>query len=578
MLQDFNPEDFRQPTAKCDLIMEGGVTSGVVYPRALLQLAKRYEFASIGGTSAGAIAAALAAAAEFGRAQGGFVELQKLPNELARILLSLFQPTPKMRGVFNAFLATMRNPTLLGKIAGVAWSLIRSHWSATLIGLLPALIYPWDRANTLIAIVHNGLGALIILLSVTISIAVAAILSLQRNLPKTFFGICPGLRQPSHSEPALTNWLTDQIDKMAGRRPPGSPRHLTFGELKAKGIKLQMMTTNLSMHRPYRLPFAPTGKGDDPEYAFNEDELTELFPDTIVDQMATRPVDGDKGYFYFPEPDDLPVVVATRLSLSFPVLLSAIPLYRKDRTLKQRPDEIDKLRRCTFSDGGISSDFPIQFFDSLLPTRPTFAISLTEYDPLRNGDDLPINRVFMPKTAREGIHLPIKPITSLLGFAGAILTSARVWQDTLQSVLPGYRERIAHVALDKEEGGLNLNMPRDRIERLTEYGDIAGQRMLEFDFDEHRWRRFLATFDGLQDAFNSLDQAFTQPAAPNDSFKDFLARYPEHAQSYDQTQKWLAHARAAMTALDAFIQTDIANAPRAVFPRPVSTLRTTPDP
>ena len=42
----------------CDLAMKGGITSGVIYPQAVLALARRYRFRNIGGTSAGAIAAA----------------------------------------------------------------------------------------------------------------------------------------------------------------------------------------------------------------------------------------------------------------------------------------------------------------------------------------------------------------------------------------------------------------------------------------------------------------------------------------------------------------------------------------
>ena len=60
----------------CDIIMKGGITSGVVYPSAVCELAGTYRFKSIGGTSAGAIAAALTAAAEHARAHGsdaGFV-------------------------------------------------------------------------------------------------------------------------------------------------------------------------------------------------------------------------------------------------------------------------------------------------------------------------------------------------------------------------------------------------------------------------------------------------------------------------------------------------------------------------
>jgi predicted acylesterase/phospholipase RssA len=41
---------------------KGGITSGIVYPGLICKLAASYQFQSIRGTSAGAIAAALTAA------------------------------------------------------------------------------------------------------------------------------------------------------------------------------------------------------------------------------------------------------------------------------------------------------------------------------------------------------------------------------------------------------------------------------------------------------------------------------------------------------------------------------------
>jgi len=68
---------------ECDLIMKGGITSGVVYPRAVLELHQDYDFRSIGGASAGAIAAAATAAAQLG-GDPGFERLARLYEELAR--------------------------------------------------------------------------------------------------------------------------------------------------------------------------------------------------------------------------------------------------------------------------------------------------------------------------------------------------------------------------------------------------------------------------------------------------------------------------------------------------------------
>lgn len=84
---------------ECDLIMKGGITSGIVYPYALLELATKYRFRSVGGTSAGAIAAAFAAAAEFARQNGrpeGFMLLKEYCDELPERLLSFFQPSPSL--------------------------------------------------------------------------------------------------------------------------------------------------------------------------------------------------------------------------------------------------------------------------------------------------------------------------------------------------------------------------------------------------------------------------------------------------------------------------------------------------
>ena len=57
--------------ASLDLTMEGGTTSGVVYPLAVCELATNFRFRNVGGASAGAIAAALTAAAELGRSSDG---------------------------------------------------------------------------------------------------------------------------------------------------------------------------------------------------------------------------------------------------------------------------------------------------------------------------------------------------------------------------------------------------------------------------------------------------------------------------------------------------------------------------
>jgi len=87
--QRASPEPTDLGRVFCDLVMKGGITSGVVYPSAIARLAVKYRLRNIGG-SAGAIAAGAAAAAEYRRQtdsahpDAGFERLGGLGAELGR--------------------------------------------------------------------------------------------------------------------------------------------------------------------------------------------------------------------------------------------------------------------------------------------------------------------------------------------------------------------------------------------------------------------------------------------------------------------------------------------------------------
>src|SRR5258708_40197727 len=104
------------PSKYCDLVMKGGITSGIVYPNAVLALAKEFRLKNIGGTSAGAIAAAVSAAAALGdrrkydkkaldhtRDEMGFEGMGAVSKSLATegFIYSLFQPTWGGRNAFR---------------------------------------------------------------------------------------------------------------------------------------------------------------------------------------------------------------------------------------------------------------------------------------------------------------------------------------------------------------------------------------------------------------------------------------------------------------------------------------------
>ena len=101
-----------RPEKFCDIVMKGGITSGVVYPRAVTELARSFTLKSVGGTSAGAIAAAAAAAAESARARhpaaDAFDPVRKLPELLSAKnssghtnLFTFFQPQPGTARLFH---------------------------------------------------------------------------------------------------------------------------------------------------------------------------------------------------------------------------------------------------------------------------------------------------------------------------------------------------------------------------------------------------------------------------------------------------------------------------------------------
>src|SRR6266702_773930 len=552
----FSDADFARPVAVCDIIMKGGITSGVVYPLAITELAKHYRFANIGGTSAGAIAAAAAAAAEYARdiPGKGFMRLTRLPEESGAILFSLFQPTAAV----VAFIAWR-----YGGIGGVAFGVLLA-----IVGLIIGLIVGLARALT-------------------------------KHLPANNYGLCGGIRQPGFAGPGFTDWLADLIAETGGRDPRRDPP-LTFGDLASPSggrppIALRMMTTNLMLKRPYTLPF------QDQVYTFKREDFAQIFPRRIMDYLVAHserfaPEAGEEGEYYkFPAAETPPVVVAARMSLSFPVLISAVPLYARDRTLKG--DDSKKLRLCLFSDGGLSSNFPIHFFDRMLPNAPTFGISLGEYDRRRDrgssdaadakavGNPSPAgeheSRVWMPQTARSGQLLPIEPFHGLAGFLARLINAAKDWQDSLQSTLAGYRDRIVHIDLKPEEGGLNIVMPPDLVRTLGEYGAEAGVTLRDdFNFDEHRWHRFLVAMDRLDETLNNFTDAYHGLPKSAESFEAFLTRYPQDAGSYKQAADDLAllRARAAELAKIGEAWSRQPDIPEGTLPHPKTDLRITPKP
>lgn len=552
----------KQTLKECDVIMKGGITSGVVYPSTVVELAKTYRFRSIGGTSAGAIAAAATAAAEYGRRRGtpGFAELESLPKWLGEEapngqsnLFNLFVPDGVTRPLFDVLTAPMwRKGKGSPRWAMLLTALERAPLSAVA-GVLPGVLLMvlalatdtsfFSLLSFIAGLTLSGIGGLAALLYRYYRLANAA-------LPATFMGLTSGLRSSGSNQfPALTYWLAELIDRCAGIESREKP--LTFGDLwgddpEERDIDLQMMTTNVTLGRPYRLPI------ENRRFFFDRVEFGRLFPPKVFNWLVTcgetgLDKDKNKRYLPFPEPKDLPVVVAARMSLSFPILIGAVPLYAVDYTRVKKEDRV--MTRCWFTDGGITSNFPVHFFDRPLPRRPTFTINLRPAHPDHGpGSDSfkETQGVWMPTKNQEGI-LEVwnrfdeqKGIRKVGGFLKAVVDTGFSWRDALQLGVPGYRDRVVHISLSPDEGGLNLNMPDKAIDALSERGQRAGALLaerfgdvppvnVELTWDNHRWVRYRASMAALEQLLEAFHKGYTSTEAEQRSYEELITRSTEVA-------------------------------------------------
>ncbi|MGI9001848.1 MAG: hypothetical protein ACR2GH_09265 [Pseudonocardia sp.] len=602
----------------CDVILKGGLTSGVVYPPVVCDLAERYRLVNVGGASAGAIAAAVTAAAEYGRQNGGrgYAALAGLPTALGSrtggdtALLALFEPQRRTRPLFRVLRSALGGSGVsrVRRVATTALlveSMSAIGWWRVLVGAVPGL------AVLLVAVLATAvpwsvllvvIGVLLLVVGLVAGTAWAVAHRLLVEVPANHLGIVNGSGSPA----ALTPWLSAVIDDASGR-VRGAP--LTMAELWGapdvsakrrcrddpglRRINLEVMTTNLGEGRPMRMPLLSE------EYFFDEREFRELFPGRVVDVMVkadeitertpseqrehnllTR-LAAARGYRRMPVAD-LPVVVAARMSLSFPVLLSAVPLYKVDfsrpdavRTVAAwrdwmhgHPDadvssgpEVEQartsgtgpdlpLRRCWISDGGITSNMPLHFFDAPLPRRPTFVVNLRTQLAGSDGPD-----ALLAEDNRQGLldvwtdlgdGAPTVP-----GLAAAILTTMQNWSDNTQMRMPGYRDRIVTVYLRPDEGGMNLDMDADRITELARRGHAAAGLLIAryattpaTGWRNQRWVRWRSLMAMVERLVEHVDKAWdADPGAELPSYREMLAEpaaRPPGAYPFPATaQRWV---------------------------------------
>ncbi len=476
--------------------------------------------------------------------------------------------------MFNVALIPIGSGSPVTKLLRVIGTLLWQYiWipALTVVALFASFVLvAWSLER---AVLGRGLvfAVLFGLIAALVGIAFRFVYQLLRVLDGNSFGWCHGYdanaritaddvtQLDAKHVPPLFNWLEAFIAQTAGT-PRAQP--LTFGQLWSspqpawhnatpteRCIDFRMVTTCLTLGRPFELPFDPDAEfsqvedrdtdfdGDTrrPSIYFRAEDLKDFFSDDVVRQMTDHgPItklgghdDDNRVYHRFPAAERVPIVVATRMSMSFPVLFCALPLYALD------PNGC--MQKLWFSDGGLSSNFPIHFFDSPLPCWPTFAIDLLPGAP--QGADLPPSTpghyapgaVVMESAAPPGTVNPWNTLGgggargNVLAFASSILDAARTWQDVTLGTLPGNASRIVGIRLSADEGGLNLNMPARVIAKMTQLGLGAGDVLLSTfvagggdapGWKDHRWLRYRAIMgahtrwaQGYQDGYAPFAEA-----------------------------------------------------------------------
>lgn len=654
----------RSSLLDCDLVMKGGITSGVVYPKAIVRVAREYQVRSVGGTSVGAIAASLVAAAEYERqrheqpasawsgnldaalsadladepfsgpaqpmlGRAGYGALYGIPADLGDNLAAKFQPSREMRSLFHYVFSWMQKfETPVGKAVSAAG--LGLWWPRALTVLVGLLVFGGVRlldpsgegrfsliAGAVITIavivairflrprIRLPLG-LVVGIALVVSLLLARVIwsflfgsswrifagmgdsfsltdawdefsadwqsvlvdvlpwvvvlwiagavlylawAVIRLLPRHDYGMCTGLGDSD----AITNWMHESLNRVAGLDAGGESRTpvLTFGHLGGSGaggmdgtptrraVRLQMIGTDLLRGVPLLLPDALTpDRRDDGTfvsgYLFDPARFRTLFPPEVVEELLDGASEEPGRLYPFPPQRRIPVVVAARMSMSFPILFAAVPVVYCDSEGRQWQTWI--------SDGGIVSNFPSNLFDEALPPWPTFGLDLIDVDVPPN-ETAPAGEFMLRwlsptwPYSRSSVtdnveRLPTQGISSVIGFLMAAVSAARGWIDNSQKRLPGYAERIVAMNIYPGEGGLNLTMEHEKIERLARRGLLAVNAQLEkwqpegahSQWRYHRWVRMRTLMRELEEVGRGWREWFERdPGAVAGAIESFEA-------------------------------------------------------
>lgn len=428
-------------------------------------------------------------------------------------------------------------------------------------------------------------AALLVGLAATLLVAVVLVRAVAAYLARLrthAYGLVPGAT-PSRSRnlldvlagvPAptvdlsLIPWLTQCLNALAGLGPRQVLRfgHLWAGpEFEARRaapsaddrrawermstapdeclVNLQLMTTDLTRQRPFRFPLQPWADQNPEQLWVCVEQLrsgdSAMFTEEVLaalEATESRQVHDQQGepriLHRLPQPWDLPVIFAVRISMALPALFEGVRMYRILPRVAAQDDlgrtlldggsplvlsgSLEVAQELWFSDGGITSNFPVHFFDNPLPRWPTVSLNLGTHP-----DDAPHTDVWLPQDW-EQLTAPAAAIGPAgFSYAGAVFNTALNWRDSLQSALPGYRNRTAQVRTGAGEGGNNLFMSREIVASMALRGALAGARLRTRFSDSSHWDRF--RWLRLRTAMNNLEASRVSVQRRRGFYADALA-------------------------------------------------------
>ena len=90
--------------------------------------------------------------------------------------------------------------------------------------------------------------------------------------------------------------------------------------------------------------------------------------------------------------------------------------------------------------------------------------------------------------------------------------------------MPGFRDRVTELRTGEGEGGLNLRMKQELIDKLAMRGSAAALEFADFDFSLHQWIRYRAAMNALSESLDMIDTRW--PEGENEQgYKRLIARY-----------------------------------------------------